>query len=102
MKNYPENSIKIEKNNYPYPEKELDYKANVINTYAEAFYRRHQAEIISKGAEAGIDLRDKKVMTTKHCLKFHFNLCPKQKIKHSFKEPFYLIDSQNKEYLHQF
>jgi len=43
----------------------------------------------------------KKVMTTGHCLKYQFGLCPKYAADNKnsgFKEPFYLIDELGKKY----
>ena len=62
-------------NDFPYPEKRLDYSANVVNEKAAAFYRRHGVEEIEKGLELQNDASGKNLMTTRHCLKFQFDLC---------------------------
>jgi len=74
-KNYPYQSIKITKNNIPYPQTHLRFTGNVINKKAEDFYRRHGVEIIEPGAESGLNLIGQKLMTTKYCLRRELNLC---------------------------
>lgn len=96
IESYERSFLKIEKNSYPFPEKTLSYSGNVMNKYARKFYKRHGAEIIDSAAEKGIDLKNKKVMTLKHCLKYHFNLCPKYGY-HS-EETLYLTDEKGKKY----
>ncbi|EKE03864.1 MAG: hypothetical protein ACD_20C00135G0003 [uncultured bacterium] len=98
MQQYPRETYKIEKNNIPYMTKELSYEANVLNKSAINFYKRHGVEKISPAAESGVDMQGQKVMTTKHCLRYEFNLCPKENPKVKTKEPLYLIDNHNKKY----
>jgi uncharacterized protein YdhG (YjbR/CyaY superfamily) len=62
-------------NDFPYPEKCLDYSANVVNEKAAAFYKRHGVKEIEKGLELQNDVSGKILMTTRHCLKFQFDLC---------------------------
>ena len=57
----------IQPNNEPYPGKQLDYSANVANTKAIAFYRRHGVENIEKASELQKVIKGKTVMTMKHC-----------------------------------
>jgi 23S rRNA 5-hydroxycytidine C2501 synthase len=66
-------------NDFPYPEKQLDYSANVVNKKAAAFYSRHGVEHIEKGLELQNDASGKILMTTRHCLKFEFDLCRGEK-----------------------
>jgi collagenase-like PrtC family protease len=65
----------IQPNNEPYPAKQLDYSANVANTKAEAFYRRHGVENIENAFELQKVIKGKTVMTMKHCLRFQYGLC---------------------------
>lgn len=62
----------------PYPEKTLSYLANVYNTLAWQFYRKHGVEVIDAAYEAHQEEGEVSLMITKHCLRFSFNLCPKQ------------------------
>lgn len=61
-----------------YPEKSLSFLANVYNEKAKAFYRAHGVEMIAAAYEAHEEAGEVPVMITKHCLRFSFNLCPKQ------------------------
>jgi 23S rRNA 5-hydroxycytidine C2501 synthase len=62
----------------PYPEKTLNYLANVYNSRAWDFYRRHGVEVIEPAYEAHQEDGEVSLMITKHCLRFSFNMCPKQ------------------------
>lgn len=61
-----------------YPEKSLSFLANVYNQEARNFYARHGVEMIAAAYEAHEEAGEVPVMITKHCLRFSFNLCPKQ------------------------
>jgi 23S rRNA 5-hydroxycytidine C2501 synthase len=56
---------------------QLDYRGNVLNHQAEAFYRRHGVKDIEPAAESGLDMHGRVVMTTKLCLKYELGACPK-------------------------
>ena len=53
----------------------LDYRSNVINQRAEAFYRRHGAVEIEHGLEQTGDYAGKALMTTKYCLRHELGCC---------------------------
>lgn len=55
---------------------QLDYRANVLNTAAERFYRRHGAEEVERTAESGIPLVGRAVMRTRYCLRREIGRCP--------------------------
>ncbi len=61
-----------------YPESSLSYLANVYNQAARDFYARHGVTLIADAYEAHTEPGEVPVMVTKHCLRFSFNLCPKQ------------------------
>ena len=61
-----------------YPESHLTFLANVYNQKAQDFYHRHGVELIDPAYEAHEEDGEVPVMITKHCLRFAFNLCPKQ------------------------
>ncbi|HED2410746.1 TPA: U32 family peptidase [Raoultella planticola] len=61
-----------------YPETHLSFLANVYNHKARAFYQRYGVKLIDAAYEAHEEKGDVPVMITKHCLRFAFNLCPKQ------------------------
>ena len=61
-----------------YPETQLSYLANVYNDKARAFYHKHGVQLIDAAYEAHEEPGEVSLMITKHCLRFSFNLCPKQ------------------------
>lgn len=61
-----------------YPEAHLSFLANVYNEKARSFYHRHGVKLIDAAFEAHEETGEVPVMITKHCLRFSFNLCPKQ------------------------
>lgn len=61
-----------------YPETHLSFLANVYNHKAREFYQRYGVKLIDAAYEAHEEKGDVPVMITKHCLRFAFNLCPKQ------------------------
>ena len=79
----------------PYPETELSYLANVLNDRARAFYRRHGVQLIEAAYEANEHTDDASLMITKHCLRYSFNLCPKE-VKGIKPDPMTLINGKEK------
>ncbi|MCX9157561.1 U32 family peptidase [Niveibacterium sp. 24ML] len=61
-----------------YPEDTLSFLANVYNQAARDFYTRHGVKLIAAAYEAHEEAGEVPLMITKHCLRFSFNLCPKQ------------------------
>ncbi|MFT4171747.1 MAG: U32 family peptidase [Rhodocyclaceae bacterium] len=61
-----------------YPDETLSYLANVYNDAARRFYARHGVKLIDAAYEANEEAGEVSLMITKHCLRFSFNLCPKQ------------------------
>ncbi|XOO19449.1 peptidase U32 family protein [Edwardsiella ictaluri] len=61
-----------------YPQSHLTYLDNVYNRLAREFYHRHGVTLIDAAYEAHTEKGEVPVMITKHCLRFAFNLCPKQ------------------------
>ncbi|MBU0485323.1 MAG: U32 family peptidase [Proteobacteria bacterium] len=96
---YRRRSGGITPNSVPYPEPELDYRANVANSLAEKFYARHGARIKEKAwelsAEPAAQLFGRTVMTTRYCLLNQMDACLKSspdKGKKSFKPPLRIFD----------
>lgn len=76
---YKRNTRKAEVTPKPvYPETQLTFLANVYNHKARQFYQQHGVELIESAYEAHEVKDDAPLMITKHCLRFAFNLCPKQ------------------------
>ena len=59
----------------PYPTPTLDYRANIINDKAEAFYKHHSVKEIERGLEQTEDYDGKALMTTKYCLRYELGCC---------------------------
>ncbi|MDH1337943.1 peptidase U32 family protein [Ectopseudomonas oleovorans] len=76
---HPRGSRKAETEPAPvYPESHLSFLYNVYNQKARDFYHRHGVQLIDAAYEAHEETGEVPVMITKHCLRFSFNLCPKQ------------------------
>ena len=102
---YQRTESKIKPNNFPYLKKKLDYRGNVSNHLAQAFYKRHGVKEIEPAFELQNDYRGKEIMTTKHCLRYSCGLCPKDRNSISKRkkitEPVYLMNGKDK-YLLEF
>jgi len=79
-----------------YPAQQLSYLGNVLNRKAAAFYRRHGVTQIEPAAESGLDMRGRKVMTTRYCLGHQLGLCPRQGGNSPLQEPLYLLDDDGR------
>ena len=75
----------------PYPQDALSYLANVSNDKARAFYARHGVKLIDAAFEANEERDDVSLMITKHCLRYSFNLCPKE-VKGIRPDPMQLVN----------
>ncbi|MDR1729162.1 MAG: U32 family peptidase [Prevotellaceae bacterium] len=89
---------KLSETTHPYPSQTLDYKGNVHNQKAKEFYIKHLVKEIANSFE-----QEKRnaatLMVCKHCLKYSFGLCPKNKTNNqNYLEPFFLLHN-NKEKL---
>lgn len=79
----------------PYPQEELTYLGNVFNGKARAFYEKHGVRLIEDAYEAGSEKGMVSLMITRHCLRYSFNLCPKE-VKHLKPDPMTLINGSEK------
>lgn len=84
----------------PYTDKELSYLGNVFNAHARHFYQKHGVELIADAYEAGTTPGEVSLMVTKHCLRYSYNLCPKEakdwQVKGIKAEPMTLINGNEK------
>ncbi len=93
LESYPRQTIQLTPNNVPYPEKRLDFRANVLNEQARRFYERHGAEITEPAFETLSDTAEKTVMTTRYCIRHQLDLCPRySRSGHTLKEPLRISD----------
>ncbi len=95
-KNYKSYRVKLSKNDLSYPVNEVDYRANISNNKAREFYERHKVKVTEPAFELQKQVKGKTIMTTKHCLKYRFGLCPKINKNADIDEPLYLVDKNNK------
>jgi 23S rRNA 5-hydroxycytidine C2501 synthase len=79
----------------PYPEDTLNYLGNVANSLSRAFYEKHGVRVIAPAYECREEKGDVSLMITKHCLRYSFNLCPKQ-VKGIRPDPLVLINGNEK------
>jgi len=78
-----------------YPERELGYLGNVLNGKAREFYRRHGVELIADAYECNREAGDVSLMITRHCLRYSFNLCPKE-VRGIRPDPMQLVHGKQK------
>ena len=79
----------------PYPQEELTYLGNVFNTKAREFYEKHGVKLIAEAYEANQEKGMVSLMITRHCLRYSFNLCPKE-VKHLKPDPMTLVNGSEK------
>ena len=75
------------------PRIQLDFTYNVANKMARKFYERHGVTEIEKAFELQWDPGKSRVMTTKYCIKYELERCPKYHPEHrdkKVKEPLVL------------
>jgi putative protease len=96
--NYKREEFPISKTSHPYPETELDFTYNISNKLARKFYERHGAQKMDQAIELQTT-RDKAcVMTTKYCIKYELDQCPKyhkNEIETKLIEPLILTQGKN-------
>ena len=78
-----------------YPQEELTYLGNVFNAKARQFYEKHGDKLIADAYEANQEKGMVSLMITRHCLRYSFNLCPKE-VKHLKPDPMTLINGSEK------
>jgi len=78
-----------------YPEESLSYLGNVFNSKARAFYEKHGVRVIEPAYECHQEAGEVSLMITKHCLRYSFNLCPKQ-VKGIRPDPMVLMNGNEK------
>ncbi|MBU0751128.1 MAG: U32 family peptidase [Gammaproteobacteria bacterium] len=78
-----------------FPESELSYLGNVLNSKARAFYARHGVGRIEEAFEANQEKGAVSLMITRHCLRYSYNLCPKE-VKGIRPDPMTLINGKER------
>jgi putative protease len=93
LANYKREEHQIVKTDHPFPVDQLDFTYNVANKMARKFYERHGVTEIEKAFELQWDPGKSRVMTTKYCIKYELERCPKYHPEHrdkKVKEPLVL------------
>jgi len=93
LANYPRETHQLKPTTHAYPVSELDYSYNVANDLAYAFYARHGSTVKEEALELTSNNPGKKLMTTKHCLRYFLGACPRRLKKEALtlKEPLFLV-----------
>ncbi|MBF0469028.1 MAG: U32 family peptidase, partial [Desulfamplus sp.] len=60
-----------------YPEKNLDYQANIFNRYARKFYEKYGAKVLEEAFETGLGTSNRILMTTRYCIRREIGACLK-------------------------
>lgn len=81
---YRREEFRIEKNDFPFPSEDLDFRGNVLNEKARRFYIRHGVKGIQPGFEASFASDDSSdiagpLMTCRYCIKKEIDACPKDR-----------------------
>ena len=83
---------------HAYPQTELTYLGNVMNSKAHSFYAAHGVKNIAPAFEKQ-PVEDAVLMFCKHCLRYSMGWCPvHQKGRSPYKEPYYLVSSDGKRF----
>lgn len=70
--------FQITRTTHPYPDKLDSHESNVLNHIARTFYEQHGVNHITSGLELGTTEDSMRVMTTKHCIRYATELCPRE------------------------
>lgn len=92
----------LERNDFPYFEKHLDYRANILNDKLLQFYKRHRVEHTEPGLEKSGDYSGKALMTAKYCIRYELGQClTRHDVEPDFRSDLYL-ENNGKRYLLKF
>ncbi len=96
--NYHRRLYRMPETCHAYPESELDYRGNVLNTLAAAFYKRHGVHHTAPAYEQ-VPAKGAALMFCKHCLRYSKGWCPVYQREHSpFREPYFLVSPDGKRF----
>jgi 23S rRNA 5-hydroxycytidine C2501 synthase len=99
---HPRDTMEIKPNRIPYPDRRLDFHANVLNECARRFYQRHGAEVVEPAFEILPEIKGREVMTTRYCLRHELDACLRSsQSDRRLKEPLRISDGRH-EYLLKF
>jgi 23S rRNA 5-hydroxycytidine C2501 synthase len=96
LEQYPRKISALVPNNIPYPERRLDFCANVLNRHARQFYKRHGAEVLEPAFEILSEKTDREVMKTRYCIRYELDACLKSgRSCRLLKEPLRISDAHH-------
>ncbi len=78
LNKYVRYEYQITKTSHPYPDALGSFESNVLNHLAKEFYEQHGVKNIAYGMEITEPQGSKQVMTTKHCIRYATDLCPRE------------------------
>ncbi len=89
---YPYHYRRKEDSGVRYMTESLDFRDNVANSLAEQFYHEHGVKTIKRALEASgqSNCKDKRLMTTRHCILRELGMCKKEKGPGKYSEPLYI------------
>ena len=91
------NDMPLNEKCVPFVVEKLDYKGNVSNRYAKAFYESHNVKDIAPAFE--LDKVEKPVvMFCKHCIKLGMGWCSKKGTRIPYAEPLYLVSGDGRRF----
>lgn len=89
--NYRQPIMKHKQTFHPFPAGKITYLGNVMNESSKRFYTQHESQVIEPAFEQHPQ-ETVPLMFTRHCIKFALGWCVREnKVKHKYKEPFYLL-----------
>jgi len=96
LEKFPRRTFRLASSNIPYPVKQLDFRANVLNSYARRFYERHDAAVTEPAFETLSDTLGKTVMTARYCIRHQLDACPRAaRQRPPLKEPLRISDGRH-------
>lgn len=100
--NYQRELVVWHTTTHAYPQSELTYTGNVMNTQAFSFYEEHGVQRIAAAYEKEPQ-QDAVLMYCKHCLRYSMGWCPiYQQVRSPYKEPYYLVSNDGKRFVLEF
>jgi collagenase-like PrtC family protease len=92
----PRKETALKPNDAPFPERRVDYRANVFNERARRFYERHGAEVVEAAFESLSETTGKEVMRSRYCLLYELDACTRSgKSQRRLKQPLQICDAHH-------
>jgi collagenase-like PrtC family protease len=96
LQRYRREEWALKPNNVPFPEKRVDFRANIFNEYSRRFYERHGAEVVESAFECLSETTGKEVMRTRYCLLHELDACTRSgKSRRRLAQPLQIYDEHH-------